>query len=43
VYSDMLDPTNWITLSNIVGNGGELFFTNNAPLPAARWYRVTSP
>ena len=37
-----LAPTNWLTLTNLVGNGSTLDVTNRNPSSATRFYRVES-
>lgn len=41
-FTASLSPTNWLTLTNLVGNGSTLDVTNRNPSSATRFYRVES-
>ena len=39
-FSNSLNPTNWQTLSNFVGNGSDAIVTDSNPLLSEKFYRV---
>jgi len=41
--SETLRPGSWMPLTNLMGNGGEMLFTDPGPLPPHRAYRIRLP